>query len=518
MSQCPLQLPDPRLWILRQHKYERIHPIVRELLPPKQPSSVLKKPRLIDYESVASRLFDEIPNFPHCIQLFQCLHMALMHTHQWNPQRFVNPHLFEPQCLREIFQLFGYTTLHKRVPLLNLFGIIYRKAFPAKRQPRHWRNACISVWKDRAVRIHLTEVGTWFYTNMFVHRPAHVTLETHRQWANAYFKRMDADADSSILSFFTDNAKESLVAVCCFFERVMRPFHEAWATVSPAWKSEYLPKLASISDIEAFNSLMAAMGPRCLVPLSFWETVFQILGTEPCDVTSARDPWVMSAVAQADREGAIRFLCLLGDEPTITRVTPLIQSFYDDRMGPSVLKSILLKKLSESIRTKVKQLAWQWFSAFGSHYVLWPENLETNAVSAILTRYENLDIPQWSKFGRRLQLCLNCGLVHTIHNVPAPLKIGVSTTIFDAHKTVGVTGAAYDVLYDKSVCGRQNSTISINCKRTEASCFNVVGWTYHNYSCYFICVQCGIVAVWDLTTCKFVREGPLCSHCSLSVK
>lgn len=511
-------MPDPRLWILRQSRYERIHPIVRELLPPKQPSSAFKKPRVIDYESVASRLFEEIPTYPHCIQLFQCLHMALMRTDVWNPQRFVNPHLFEPQCLREMFQLFGYTTLHKRVPLLNIFGIIYRKAFPAKRQPRHWHNTCVTTWKDRAVRIHLTELGTWFHTNMLLHKPAKVTLEDHRRWAHAYYKRMDADYDSDVLSFYTSHQKESLVAVCCFFERVMRPFHDAWGAISPAWTSEYLPKLGSISDIDVFNSLMAALGPRCLVPLSFWETVFQILGTEPCDISSARDPWVMSAVAQHDKEGALRFLRLLGDEPTIERVVPLIDSFYDNRMGPSVLKSILLKKLNESVRTKVKQLAWQWFSAFGSYYIPWPENLELIASEAILGRYETLGIPRLSTFGRRLQLCLNCGLVHTVHNVPAAFKVNTPTVVYDAHKTVGVTGAAYDVLYDKSVCGRQNSTISINCKKTEASCFNVVGWTYHNYTCFFICVQCGIVGVWDLSTCKFVREGPLCSHCSLSVK
>ena len=515
-----LQLPDPRLWILRRTDLSRLHPIVRELVAPKAPPSALQRTRTIDFEAVAKRLYAELEACRDAdvrLRLIQCLHMALMHTDKWDSARIVNPHLFEPQCLTDIFLLSAYTTLQKRIPTLGCLSILYRKAFPAKRQPRHWKNVTQTLWKKhRLAQIHMTEVAAWFYAGLLKHKPTLVSLEDHRQWAEAYWKRFSPDF-VDISSFYTESTKESLLAVSCFFERMVRPFAAEWTYLSPVWE-KYTEQLGAITDLEQFNSSMAKTGPECVVPLSFWETVFQTLGAEPCDSMRARDAHIMNSVAQeTDEEAALEFLRLVGDPSSRQVLSEVIRAFHHRRTGPSVLKTILVKKMAPYL-PQIKRMAWQWFSAFGSYFIQWPRNMDQRAENAINERFEALKIRDLAHTGRRLQLCLNCGLIHTAHNQPAPLKDKSSVTVYDALKTVGVTRAVYDVLFDKSYCGRQNSTISIGCKRSEASCFLINGWTYHNYSCFFICTECGIPATWDLTTCKFVTDGPLCSLCSLRFK
>ncbi len=497
-----------------------MHPIVRELLTPQAPASALQRTRTIDFEAVAKNLYAQLQQCPEAdvrLRLIQCLHMALMHTDKWDPIRIVNPHLFEPQCLTDIFLLSAYTTLQKRIPTLGCLSVLYRKAFPAKRQPRHWKNVTHTLWKKhRLAQIHMTEIATWFHVGLLKHKPNLVSLEDHRRWAEAYWKRFSPDL-VDVSSFYTENTKESLLAVACFFERMMRPFQAEWTYLSPAWEG-YVNQLDAITDLEQFNSSMAKTGPECVVPLSFWETVFQTLGTEPSDSMRARDAHVMASVAQeADEPAALEFLRFMGESSSRQALTEVIQSFHHRRTGPSVLKTILVKKMASHLPL-IKRMAWQWFSAFGSYYLQWPRNMHERAESAIQERFDALKIPDLAHTGRRLQLCLNCGLIHTAHNQPAPFKDKSAVTVFDAFKTVGVTRAVYDVLFDKSYCGRQNSTISIGCKRSEASCFLISGWTYHNYSCFFICTECGIPATWDLTTCKFVVDGPLCSLCSLRFK
>lgn len=492
---------------------------VRELLPPKIPASAFKRPRVVDFESIVTRLWPYVANRnTHCEvheRLVQCLHMAIMHTTEWNPPRFVSRQGFEPQCLAEIFQLFGYTTLHKRMAITGPFGALYRKAFPAKRQPRHWDNAVKQAWKIRAVRVHLTELATWYFAGLLPFRPPGDSLETHRQWAPVYFNRM-IDTGTHALDFCQAHLKESITVVACFFERLMHPFRRQWQVLSPVWNDEYVAQLYSIKDIGVFNSLMASMGPQCLVPLNFWETVFQHLGAEPFSHPEARDPDVdIHLVADGDQESAHRFLAKFGTAEAQRQVGPIIGMFYRDRLGPSVLKSILLKKIPVQVQQVVKQLAWLWFTVFGSHRVPWPSNLDREARRAIEQRWKALQITDLATLGRRLQLCLNCGLVHTVHNQPASFKPGVATTVYDAAKTIGVVGASYDVLRNKSYCGRQNSQISLGCKKAEAVCFNVQGWVYHNFTCYFICTACGIPAVWDSSSCKFVQTGPMCSLCSV---
>lgn len=495
---------------------------MRALLPPK--SSLSKRPHTVDFAQVAQHLHAALDQCPSRVRawLVQCLHMALMRTTHWDPARFVNTHLFEPQCLQEVFQLFAYTTLHKRVAAIGPFGSLYRKAFPAKRQPRHWKTALKRAWASRVTRVHLTELGAWHVAGFL--GPTHYSLAEHERWANAYYHRMDETQFVDVLDFYLDSPKESLAVTARFFERLNRPFAAQWQQLSPQWP-HYVQELYSFTDIDAFNSQMADLGPKCLVPLTFWETVFQGVGFEPCDASLVRDPRLMSFVLappllkstklNQDAIASLRFLRLFGDECTVRELRPVILAFYRERMGPSVLKSILLKRLAP--KTQIKRLAWLWFAAFGSHWVSWPSNLERSARNAVQQRWDALRVRRHERFlERRLQLCLNCGRVHTVHNQPVSAKPNVCTTVFDASRTLGVVGASYDVLQDRSYCGRQNSQIAKGCKQTEAVCFNVRGWTYHHYTCYFVCTHCGIIAVWDPSTCKFPQAGPLCSLCSLA--
>jgi len=483
----------------------------------------------------------------------------------------VAPWQLNPTFLAGVFETpLAYSTLHKLVPSLTPFSVVYRKAFPSKRQPRHWISTLRKALDIPAMCIHLLEVYVFFWLGLFSrtkHNPF-LSLESHRQLATLWRTRRDWKKHIELLRAFycsTETNKFSICAVAESFAFACEPFEHSISSVSEAWSTQYLPRLRSVCDLirssspslairlspeqrtkfDQFNSFMAAVGPRCITPVCFWETTLThvrgdlattisdslerpalILAflTHPDPLDSWEHDFIQKNkvpdLLRLEVLSAVRFLYAFAPRSDVfrnvlPRLVSVILNFYLARLGPSVLRSLIVKQFAD-YRTEISQLAWRWDALFSAYRVTWPESFEAQAQACVRRRIWCLQLDQVTQLAvRRIQYCTNCGVIHSHHNGVPPLKANSSVELYRAEMTIGCDMASFSLFSGDSYCARSGSKLALHCGETQPVCFYLRGWTYSNYRCFFVCTRCGMQSIWDSSVCFVTpRHGPLCSRCT----
>lgn len=457
---------------------------------------------------------------------------------------------------------FSYSTLADLVPPLEPLARLYRKVFVSKRQPTHTRATIDKLVRGSPdIAIHLLEVMVLFRLGDFALRPLSVrlSLETHRSLVSMWaFRRSHLSATvEHVLEFYCQEAtcKAGICALAEYFAFIHRPFESTWQTMCPQWTGTYIPALdqmcntlradLSSGTINKFNSSMAKLGPQCVIPTSFWETVMHHVQPErvsddlvrqmrqvteyitypsPLNVHERHLLKLMSVPPVYTREilAATRFWLML-DRDGSSYVIHLIYLFFIHRMGPSVFKSKLTRLCPEAVRGEIRRAAWLWRAVFGAYSVAVPWRIERASERAVMSRIESLGISVTSPLYRYtsmrgFQFCPNCGRYHTIHNAPVTPNPRMDTiddhlvVVHDAADTIGVTSSGMDLLNMYSMCSRTGSRLAENCRTTESFVIHLRGLVYHyDYKTLFICCQCGIPAVWDEFTLSYLKCSRCCS-------
>lgn len=484
------------------------------------------------------------------------------------------PWQLDPTFLAGVFETpLAYSTLHKTIPSLTPFAVLYRKAFPSKRQPRHWISTLNKALHIPAMCTHLIEVYVFFWLGLFSPSRCNpsLSLESHRQLAVLWRTRRDWQRHRDLLRGFycsPDSSKISICAVAEAFAFVCAPFEEALKTVSEVWSTRYLPCLRSTCDsirssfvdgcirptadqrveLERFNSYMASAGPLCTLPVCFWETALIHVRGDLASVVpdslerpalimaflthpDALDRWE-SEFLQRNKVppsirlevlSAVRFLYAFAPRTAefksiVPHLVNVILCFYLSRFGPSVLRTALLEQFAEH-KAEISQLAWRWDALFSSYRVAWSERYEAKAQQRVTRRIRSLELQGPTQLAvRRIQYCTNCGVIHTHHNGVPPLKANSSIELYRAEMTIGCDMSAFSLGSGLSFCARSGSKMAMHCGETQVVCFYLRGWTYVNGRCFFVCTRCGMQSIWDSSVCYVtLRDGPLCSRCTYCV-
>lgn len=484
----------------------------------------------------------------------------------------VAPWQLNPTFLAGVFETpLAYSTLHKAIPSLTPFAVLYRKAFPSKRQPRHWISTLRKALDIPAVCVHLIEVYVFFWLGLFSPTAkcnTSLSIEHHRELVLLWRTRRDWQKHRDLLQSFYCSPETNKISICAVAEAfafVLAPFESAMASVSATWSTQYLPRLRIVCDslrqsfgsrlrpeqrieLDRFNSCMAAMGPLCTFPVCFWETALahvrgDLVSAVPDSLERpalliafvthphALDAWereflhrncVPSSI-QLEVLSAVRFLYTFAprvdEDEGFRRIVPLlvqlILGFYLSRFGPSVLRSSLVKQFAAH-RAELSRLAWRWNALFATYRVAWSETHEIRLQRRVAHRIRCLQLQESTKLAvRRIQYCTNCGAIHTHHNGVPPLKANSSVELYRAEMTIGCDMSAFSLLSGASFCARSGSKMALHCGETQAVCFYLRGWTYINARCFFMCVRCGMQSIWDSSVCFVtLRDGPLCSRCT----
>lgn len=504
------------------------------------------------------------------------LHAAILGLED-DPSRhhlLVAPWQLDPTFLSGVFETpLAYSTLHKTIPSLTPFAVLYRKAFPSKRQPRHWISTLKKALNIPVVCIHLTEVYVFFWLGLFspLRCNPSLSLESHRILAMVWYTRQKWQRHRDLLHAFycsPDTNKISICAVAEAFAFACAPFEKAMATVSETWSTQYLPCLRSTCDLmrtsfvdgsvrlateqrvelERFNSYMASVGPLCTFPVCFWETALihvrgDMVSAIPDSLErpalilafltfpDALDRWEseflqrnkVPETIRLEVLSAVRFLYTFAPRTdSFRRTVPLLVNvilcFYLMRFGPSVLRTALLEQFAEH-RVAISQLAWRWDALFSSYRVAWSDRHEAKAHQRVLRRIRSLELRESTQLAvRRIQYCTNCGVIHTHHNGVPPLKSNSSIELYRAEMTIGCDMSTFSLESGISFCARSGSKMALHCGETQVVCFYLRGWTYINNRCFFMCTRCGMQSIWDSSVCFVtLRDGPLCSRCTYCV-
>lgn len=504
------------------------------------------------------------------------LHAAILELED-DPSRFhlvVAPWQLDPTFLSGVFETpLAYSTLHKTMPSLTPFSVLYRKAFPSKRQPRHWISTLNKALNIPAVCIHLIEVYVFFWLGLFSPSRCNpsLSLDSHRTLAILWRTRRDWQRHWDLLRSFycsPDTNKISICAVAEAFAFACAPFERAMATVSATWSMQYLPHLRTTCDsirssfvdgqirptadqraeLERFNSYMAAAGPLCTFPVCFWETALthvrgDLVSAIPDPLErpalimaflthpDALDPWESEFLhrnnvpvsIRLEVLSAVRFLYAFAPRTDSFRnIVPLLVNvilcFYLSRFGPSVLRTSLLEQFA-LYRAEISRLAWRWDALFSSYRVAWSTAYEARAQQRVTRRIRSLELQGSTQLAvRRIQYCTNCGVIHTHHNGVPPLKANSSVELYRAEMTIGCDMSAFSLVSGTSFCARSGSKMAMHCGETQVVCFYLRGWTYVNGRCFFMCTRCGMQSIWDSSVCFVtLRDGPLCSRCTYCV-
>ena len=458
---------------------------------------------------------------------------------------------------------FPYSTLADLVPPLEPLARLYRKVFVSKRQPTHTRATIAKLIRGSpAIAIHLLEVMILFRLGDFALKPMSVrlSLDTHRTLVSMWtFRRTRLSVTvKHVLEFYCQEAtcKAGICALAEYFAFIHRPFESAWQAMCPRWTDTYIPALdqmcntlrANLSSdkINRFNSSMAKLGPQCVIPTSFWETVMHHVQPERVSDDLVRRMRQMTdyitypeslnhyehsllelmevpLVYTREVLAATRFWLMLNRTNGGEYVIHLIFLFFIQRMGPSVFKSKLTRLCPETVRYAIRRAAWLWRAVFGAYSIATPWQIERDSERAIYRRVESLGISVTSPLYRftsmrGFQFCPNCGRYHTIHNAPVTPNPRMDTVddrvvvVHDAADTIGVTSSGMDLLNMYSMCSRTGSRLAENCRTTESFIIHLSGLVYHyDYKTLFICCQCGIPAVWDEFTLNYLKCSRCCS-------
>lgn len=541
----------------------------------KKPSSFfLQTPRL-DLDQLLERYQSSSSATAACDNL-QRLHAAILGLSQ-DPSRYhllAAPWQLDPTFLSGVFETpLAYSTLHKTIPSLTPFAVLYRKAFPSKRQPRHWISTLNKALNVPVVCIHLIEVYVFFWLGLFSPSRCNpsLSLESHRNLAVLWRTRREWQRHRDLLRAFycsPDTNKISICAVAEAFAFACAPFEKAISTVSETWSAHYLPCLRSTCylmrssfvdgsvqlapeqrvELERFNSYMASIGPLCTLPVCFWETALthvrgDITAAIPDSLErpalimafltypDALDRWEteflqrnkVPASIQVEVLSAVRFLYAFAPRTAAFKsVVPLLVNvilcFYLSRFGPSVLRTALLEQFTEH-KVAVSQLAWRWDALFSSYRVAWSDRHEAKAQQRVVRRIRSLELRESTQLAvRRIQYCTNCGVIHTHHNGVPPLKANSSIELYRAEMTIGCDMSNFSLESGTSFCARSGSKMALHCGETQVVCFYLRGWTYVNNRCFFMCTRCGMQSIWDSSVCFVtLRDGPLCSRCTYCV-
>lgn len=550
------------------------------LNPDPDPSSNLSIP---EYQQQLLREYHDPHSPVPKIHRLQRLHASLLGIEEEREHVLVAPWQLNPVYLAGIFETpLAFSTLHKTIPYLSPFAVFYRKAFPSKRQPRHWIRVIDRALEIPAVCVHLMEVYVCFWLGLFSEYNDHLSLERHLELASLWRSRGDWKRHQSFLRWFycsPDTNKISICAIAESFAFVCKPLRGAMSSISEAWGDDtvldnsYLFELASICNFirikastltppgsplnldqasyahfDKFNSLMASIGPKCVFPVSFWETVLShVRGDLPEAIPNTLDrpalltafishpgpidEWETRFVQQYAikkiylREvlSSVRFLYAFAPRGPMYRLmiehlVSMIVVFYSSRMGPSVLRSSIVKRFADH-KSVISTLAWRWNALFSTHRVAWSESFEAKAQDRVLSRIHSLQLGYEAQLAvRRIQFCTNCGVIHTHHNGVPPLKSRSSIEVHRAETTVGCFWSSFSLLSGTTYCARNGSKLALRCGETQAVCFYLRGWTYVNYRCFFVCTQCGMQSIWDSSVCFVTYEnGPVCSRCTYCI-
>lgn len=540
--------------------------------PPSSSSSVPLETLLRQYQQVAS--FSSSTN--EAVSALQRLHAAILgFTDTSRNHTLVAPWQLNPVFLSGVFETpLAYSTLHKQIPSLTPFSVVYRKAFPSKRQPRHWISTLRKVLDIPAVCVHLVEVYVFFWLGLFSpskHNPL-LSLDSHRRLATLWRTRRDWEKHKQLLHDFycsTETNKFSICAVAESFAFACESLGHSISSISETWSTQYLPRLHSTCDLirssssglheairlspqqcaafDAFNSSMAATGPRCVLPVSFWETTLAHVRSDidapildplerPALIVAflthpgPLDAWErellhrnqVPEVLSLEVLSAVRFLYAFAPRSDSFRgVLPLLVAviidFYLTRLGPSVLRSLIVKKLAAH-RAEISRLAWRWDALFSSYRVAWPVSFETQTQACVHRRIKWLELDEATQLAvRRMQYCTNCSAIHSHHNGVPPLKANSSVQLYRA-TTIGCDMSAFSLFSGDSFCARSGSKLALHCGETQPVCFYLRGWTYSNYRCFFMCTKCGMQSIWDSSVCFVTpRHGPLCCRCTYCI-
>ena len=453
---------------------------------------------------------------------------------------------------------------------------LYRKAYPRKRQPSHWRNGIVTYLFEHVDYAHLCEVMVFYCTGLLSSPPDYIIPETAEQYLSLFRiyddrSRLRTHIDE-VSEFFCDPKTElqSVFAVSLFFNHLVSPFNETLQKWNPGW-TRYLQNVEALksfvgkhgihseetdSAVVAFTSTMASAGPAFSTPVAFFssmrlryrgrntanETLLRLarclrtsslfhqflfypypLESDLLYVSSEELACLPNAELVEDLRASLRFCYLIGEvlanEMLMTTCCDQIKSFYLSRVGPSSIKGKIGRAGVEHV---IKLLAKLWHECF-FHAMTFdlPVSVQEAQLKAMQTRFSRHRIADecWMSFANTLQYCNNCEIVHTAHNsllAPGPRS---RATVLCAHQTIGTAESCFKIVQTKDGpivevrCGRQGSRISANCANTPVRVIKVEGLLYKDFELWVICVECGIVCKYDSSVLCYIR-GPLCSYCS----